>query len=308
LVKKGSEWRLAEPLDAKADQDAVKAVLDKLAELEVTGVAATKTQNHERLEVTAKKGTHVIARAAGKPVLDAWIGTYASGNSMLRVEGQDVVATVKGSIRYVFTKAPREWRDRNIGKVDAKDVREIVFDNKNGHFDFERAGEDWKQVVGKREKPITPLDQSKLKSLLGTATTLTAMDFAEPSVTKEQAGLGSGAGTLVLKLGGDAGEQQIVYRIGSEKDQNYYLAREGNDMLFLVSSWVGGRLLAGPDAFIKKDTPAPPENLGPPGSPQNPIPVEPIRSQIIKKPGSAQTAAPTPTAPKAAAPKAAPKK
>jgi hypothetical protein len=321
LVKQGADWRLAEPLDAKADQDAVKAVLDKLAELEVTGVAATKKQNHERLEVDAKKGTHVIAKAASKPVLDAWIGTYQSGNSMLRVEGQDTVATVKGSIRYVFTKAVRDWRDRNIGKLEAKDVHEMVFENKNGRFDFVREGENWKQVVGKREKAITPLDQGKVKSVLGTATSLTAVDFPEPSVTKEQAGLGAGAATVVLKLGGDAGAQQIVYRIGSEKEQNYYLEREGTDMLFLVSSWIGGRLVAGPDTFIKKDTPPPPDSLGPPGSPQNPIPVEPIRSQVIPKPGSGPAATPVPAAalrpaapskpaaPKPAAPKgAAPKK
>jgi hypothetical protein len=302
LVKKGADWRLAEPLDAKADQDAVKGVLDKLAELEVTGVAATKAQNHERLEVDPKKGTHVIAKAAGKPVLDAWIGTYQSGNSMLRVQGQDVVATVKGSIRYVFSRATREWRDRNIGKLEAKDVHEMLFENKNGRFDFVRAGEDWKQVVGKHEKPITPLDQSKVKSVLGTATSLTAVDFAEPTVTKEQAGLGAGAATVMLKLGGDGAEQQIIYRIGSEKDQNYYLEREGNDMVFLVSSWIGGRLIANQDAFIKKEAPPPAENLGPPGSPQNPIPVEPIGSKVIKKPGASPAVAVKPGGPKAAAP------
>jgi hypothetical protein len=284
LVKKGSEWRLSVPLDAKADQDAVKAALDKLAELEVTGIAATKPENHERLEVDAKKGTHLIASAGGKPVLDSWIGSYQSGNTMLRLEGQPLVATVKGSIRYAFNKAVREWRDRNIEKVETKDVREIVFDNKNGHFDFVRAGEDWNQVVDKRNKRdksrIDPLDQSKVKGILGTASSLTATDFAEPTVTAEQAGLGTGAATVVLKLANDAGAQEIVYRIGSEKDQNYYLQREGVDTIFLVSKWIGERLIVSPEALIKKETPAAP-NAGPPGSPHNPIPVEPIGSKIV---------------------------
>ena len=46
---------MAEPLDAAADQDAVKAALDKLRELEVTGVAATQAQSHEKLEVDRRR-------------------------------------------------------------------------------------------------------------------------------------------------------------------------------------------------------------------------------------------------------------
>jgi hypothetical protein len=282
LVKKGSEWRLAEPLDARADQDAVKSALDKLAELEVTGVAATQPSNHERLEVDEKKGTHVIARADGKVMLDGWIGSYQSGNSMFRLQGQDLVATVKGSIRYAFSKPVREWRDRTIDKLESKDVREIVFENKNGRFDFVRSGEDWNQVVDKhdkRDKRIDPLDQGKLKSIVGTATSLTAADFAEPSVTPEQAGLGAGAATVALKLANDAGAQQILYRIGNEKDQNYYLQREGNATLFMVAKWTGERLISGPDAFLKKEAPA--ANAAPVGSPQNPIPVEPVGHQVL---------------------------
>src|SRR5262249_36612084 len=152
-----------------------------------------------------KKGTHVIARSGGKPVLDAWIGTYQSGNSMLRLEGQEPVATVKGSIRYAFSRAAREWRDRNVSKVDTKDSQEVIFENKGTRFDFVRTGDDWKQVVGKKEKPINPLDQSKVKGLLGTASAVNANDFAEPGMTAEQAGLGAGAATMTVKLSNDAG-------------------------------------------------------------------------------------------------------
>lgn len=286
LVKQGEQWRLAEPLDAKADQDAVKAVLDKLGELELTGVAATKVENHARLEVDEKKGAHVIARVGGKPLLDAFLGTYQSGSTMLRLQGQPLVATAKGSIRYVFTKQVREWRDRTIAKLEVKDVQQVTFTNKNGHFDFVREGEQWKQVLAKHDKKVDPLDDSKLKSILSTATALSATDFAEPSMTAEQAGLGPSAATLSLALGGDAGPRAIVFRIGAQKDQDYYLQREGVDTIFVISSWIGGRLLAGPDALIKKPEAAP--SQAPLGSPQNPIKVEPTSQRVVQKPAAAK--------------------
>ncbi|MFI5306504.1 MAG: DUF4340 domain-containing protein [Polyangiales bacterium] len=308
LIKKGDLWRVAEPLDAAADQDAVKAALDKLRELEVTGVAATQAQSHEKLEVDSKKATHVIARAAGKVLLDAYLGTYLSGNTMLRLEGQTAVATVKGSIRYVFTKQVREWRERTIAKGEAKDVQQVAFANKNGHFVFLREGEKWKQVLGKGEKRIDPLDDTKVMGIVSTAVNLNATDFADAAMTPEQAGLGASASTVSLKLGGaDAGvPQEISYRIGGQKEQDYYLQREGVDTIFVISSWVGGRLLASPDTLIKKAEPASP--AGPPGSRQNPIKVEPIGSHVVPGPGGGPgkpfvAIKPNPAAAKAATPK-----
>jgi hypothetical protein len=273
LVKKGDGWRMVEPTDAAADQDAVNSALDKLADLEVTGVAATKAENHARLEVDEKKGTHVVAKGGGKVLIDAFIGNYQSGNSMLRLQGQNNVATVRGSIRYAFTKYPREWRDRVITKVEPKDVQRIAFDNKDGHIEFARkSADDWEQVAGKKEKKIDPLDVAKVRGIVGTASVLNAVDFAAPSVTPEQAGLGAGAATVTLKLASDAGEQQILYRIGNQVEQNYYAQRDGIDTIFQISTWVGGRLVPTHETFIKKKEA---EKSGPLGSPTNPIPVEP---------------------------------
>jgi hypothetical protein len=268
LVKKGSEWRLTEPVDAAADDDAVTSALTKLAELEVTGVAATLAKNHEKLEVEPKKGTRVIAKSGGKTVIDAWIGSYLSGNSMVRVEGQVPVATVRGSIRYAFSKHVREWRNREITEVPPADVQKIVFQNSKGRLEFVRDGDGFKQSLAKGEKPIDPLDTSKVKGIVGTAASLNATDFAEPGVTAEQAGLGANAATVTLQLSGDAGAQEIVYRIGGQKDQNYYLQRDGVSTIFLVSQWIGGRLTSGVDDLIKKDTPPPADpHAGVPGMP-----------------------------------------
>jgi hypothetical protein len=261
MVKKGDEWRLVEPTDARADQDAVKTAITKLAELKFTGIAATKKENHDRLEVSEAKGTHVVAKSGGKTVIDGYMGSYDSGNTMFRLNGQDAVASVEGSIRFAFRKQAREYRDRVITKIEVPNVQKIVFDNKNGHFEFERdAKEEWKQVLAKGQKRITPLDISKVKGLVGTASSLNASDFGEPGLTIEHAGLGTGASTATLMLTGegDAGVSQITYRVGIQKDNNYYLQRDGNDTIYMVSNWIASRLVPKTDDFIKKDPPKTP--------------------------------------------------
>lgn len=323
LVKQGDSWRLAAPVDALADQEAVSNALTKLAEIELSGVAATKAKNHARLEVDAAKGTHVVAKSGGKTVLDAWIGVYQSGNSMLRLEGQEAVATVRGSIRYAFAKQVREWRDRKVTEVPTESVKQITFVNKHGRLQFAREGDDWKQVTGKGEKAIAPLDVSKVKGIVGTAASLSAVDFADPGLTPEQTGLGEGAASVTLELEDDKGKQQLVYRVGAQKEQSYYLQKQGVDTVFLVSTWIGGRLTPAADTFVKKEEPAPPAGApGAPGadphamlgSPQNPIKVDPTMLPNAAKAAAAKAAAaPKPVAakpaaaPAAAKPAAAPK-
>ena len=301
LVKKGDEWRLTEPVDAKADKDAVSTALDKLVELEVTGVAATQAKNHERLEVDDKKGLHVVVKGGGKVLLDGLIGSYQTGNTMFRLQGQAQVVSVRGSIRYAFAKAVRDFRDRTItSKLEAKDVEEIAFENKNGNLRFKHEGEHWKQVVGKGEKAIDKLDESKVLSVVNAAVALSAMDFAEPNVTPEQAGLGAGAATVTLTMKPEAKAQPLRIRIGAEKDKNYYLQREGVDTIFIVSSWVADRLLPKADAFEVKSEPAAaansahgaPPNMAPEGSHENPIKVYPTRVETSKKPVHAAAAKP----------------
>lgn len=267
-AKQGTEWKLVEPIQAKSDQPAIATALGKLGELEITGVAATKKENHAKLEVDAKTGTRVTAKTGGQVVLDVWIGMYRSGNSMLRKEGEDAVAMVKGSIRFAFSKQLREWRDRGIVELATDKVQSVELSNPKGHLKFAKNGDAWTQAPG--EKAIPRFDPDQVKSLVSTIATLDATDFAEDGVTAETAGVGEKAARVVVSSTTDAEPSQVVLRIGNTKSNDYYVAREGVPTLYVVSRWVAEKLLAGADQFQK-----PEEGKAPVGSAENPIPVEP---------------------------------
>lgn len=139
LERREDQWFITAPIEVPADQSAVSTVLDKLAELEVTGIAASNPSFHERLEVDAEHGVHVVARGAdGEALADLWLGAYRAPNTLVRLEGQDEVVQVRGSIKFAFNKALREWRDRSILALEADDVREVAWTGPNGTFRFVR--------------------------------------------------------------------------------------------------------------------------------------------------------------------------
>ncbi|MDD9946913.1 MAG: DUF4340 domain-containing protein [Myxococcales bacterium] len=251
--EEGKGWKVSAPVEAKAATTALETALGKLAGLEVTAVAATRKENHELLEVTQDKGIHVVAKQGDKVLADLWIGAYRSGNTMVRMEGNDKVAAVKGSIRFAFDKAVKEWRDRTITDLEQDDVVAVTVENEKGTLRFEKDGDAFKQAEG--EKAIPEFDPGKVKSMVGTAVHLRAVDFAKPDVTLASAGVDdAGKSKVLLELSNDAGPSQVLLRVGAKVGSNYYLRKEGDEVLYQISSFMGDRLSQGPDDF-KKDPP-----------------------------------------------------
>ncbi len=171
LSKTDGNWSVTAPLTAKADQGAVDAVLEKLSELEVTGVTASRKENHARLEVDAAQAIRVKVKQGEKLVADLFLGATKSGGTMVRSEGQDTVLSVKGAIRYPFDKDLKSFRDRVILDLDAKDLSGLSLSSAKGTFVFskapaaEGAESKWTQVLAKGEKPIVRYSDTKLQSL-----------------------------------------------------------------------------------------------------------------------------------------------
>lgn len=270
LVKDGDHWRLTAPIEAPAAATAIDTALDKLADLELRGVAATRSQHHERLEVDAEHGVHVIARAGDREVINFWIGAVRSGNTMIRLDGQDPVLMAHGSFKFAFNKAVRDWRDRAITDIDPDTVREVTFTNTNGTFHFTKNGEEWAQATdpaaeGQAPAPaIERFASSKVRTSVTSIARLRASDFAADDVTAESAGIASGARVTFVSGEGESATTTTLL-VGNEVEEgSRYVQREGSDTIFVVSRFVAERLVPNAAAFQESEQGAAPAPGGAP--------------------------------------------
>lgn len=288
LVRDGESWRVAAPVDAAASSTTIGTALDKLADLEVTGRAASNAHHHERLEVDEEHGIRVMARAGDETAIDVWIGAFRAGNTMVRVDGQDEVLMVRGSIKFAFNKPVRDWRERTITDESADDVIAVSFRNEHGAFDFQKRGDAWEQVVPQGGATIEGFDASKLRTTVASLTRLRATDFAESGASPESLGFGPEASQVVLTLreateedeedeeaerneeaeGGEAeatdeteteeadepeaaGQTRtITVLVGNQADdEQRYVMLQGGDVIYVVSRFIADRLLPNAEAF-----------------------------------------------------------
>lgn len=255
LKREGAGFVLSEPLKALASQSAVNAALDKLAELRVVGIAAENEQNFDRLEVTDAKAVNVVARSGDATLLDAYLGAYRGGNTMLRVAGEGRVLSVEGSLRFAFDKPVKDFRDRTITDVDPDAVQAARFTGEEGELALVRSADGF-ELAGE-QKPSADFDPSKAKAAVTSAARLSAADFAAQDVTAEAAELDESAPTVTLELSSDAGVSEVVLRVGAEHDGKYYLQREGDETIYLVSEFAGKTLTPNQRAFTKDEPEAP---------------------------------------------------
>lgn len=280
LRKSGDNWRVVAPVDAPTDSTTVSAALDRLDEMEALRIAATRSENYARLEVDAEHAVRVIAKHGSTQLVDMWIGSSSGNTTMVRVEGQTNVLAVDGSLRFAFNKELKDWRDRVVTDFSADSVTRIAFQNENGHFEFAKNEGNWVPQAG--TPAIERFSSNKVQQLVQSLARLRATDFGDAATTVETAGVAAPtAASITITLNDeDAGVSQLVLRRGAthgEGASEYFLVKEGDPVIYVVSSYVGNRmspnveaLQDAPDAGAPAAPPAPPETGGMPGMPGMP--------------------------------------
>lgn len=268
LKKQGDKWALTAPLSAEASKDAVDGILDKLADLKATGIAASRKENHEKLEVDAAHALHVRALGGDKLLADLRLGASRGGNTMVRVEGEEQVLSAKGSLRYAFDKDLKDFRKREITELATSELTGLALTSGKGTFKFERAateGAAWTQVLGKAEKPIAKFDPAQVETLANTAAHLRAADFGAVTEPDSVTGLATPA-TKVSLTKKDGSTSEVFIGKQHSAGEDYYAKLPESDVVYRLAKFSAERLMPDAKFFEKSDKPAtPPPSADPHG-------------------------------------------
>lgn len=257
-VSGGETWRMTAPVEAEADESSTKSAIEMLGDLDFRGVAATKVENHKALEITEAQAIRVKAFSGKLVKLDMFIGASKGGNTMARFMsvpsiGSDKVLSVGGSLRYAFDKASKDWRNKQIVKVEADKIGAFEIASEKGIYKFQKVGTEWAQEKG--SKAIDRFDASKVGSLISSFANMFASDFAEPAVTPESTGFQKPSARIKLTVGaaGDAGTPSIllIERGNVQGSEGFYVRREGSPVTYVVSKYLGD-LMTPDTAYFQK--------------------------------------------------------
>ncbi len=234
LEKHGDKWELTKPVNAPANQTNVKSLLDNIKDLKIVDrVAGAKPEDYD---LQAEKAVHVVASKGGETKLDARFGKSGALGDAFTMEGKPDIMLVKGYSSWMYGREVKDWRDRDMLKLDDANVTTFEIDNKNGKFVFTKGekdggASDW---TGTRDKkPIPSFDPEKAKTAVGAFKNLMADDFGDGKPAAET-GLDSPEETVIIKMKDGATH---TVKIGKPVDKAHYAQKDGDATIYTIAAY-----------------------------------------------------------------------
>jgi hypothetical protein len=178
-----AEWRIVQPLKARADSFAVDRLLESLLTLEKT--RTIEDVDRKGVGLDKPRATARLATEEGEKVLQIGAGVPTGGSLIAGVEGRDDAYVVSDSILSELEKDPGEWRDRTIFRGDRDAVSRITLSGASGRIVLvQRPDGFW------IEAPIQDrADRNLVDGLLSDLTGLTAERFVDDARPLPELGL-----------------------------------------------------------------------------------------------------------------------
>jgi hypothetical protein len=119
-----AEWRLAEPLAARADGAAVNALLESLLALEKSRTLDAVDRKVSGLD--KPEAAIAVKTASGEKILELGAVVPPGGSRLAAFRGEKEGYVVSDAILTEVQKAPGDWRDRRIVPGDRETVARVV--------------------------------------------------------------------------------------------------------------------------------------------------------------------------------------
>jgi hypothetical protein len=219
LVKQGADWKIASPVDARADFGAIEGILGRLNSTPMKAItaqdanaAALKEYGLDTPEVTVHvgAGSSEAGLAVGKAAADGTV--YARDLS------RPMVFTVEKALVDDLKKSPDDFRVKDLFDARSFNTTRLDITYKGQTLAFQKDKEAWKQVAPASKA----VDSAKMDALLTALTNARANGFAD---AKTATGLESPELTVADKYEDGQKQEKVAF---ARKGTDVFARREGD--------------------------------------------------------------------------------
>ncbi len=222
------DWRITTPLEAKADAGEVNGLADGFAQLRIERVVEKEAKDLKTYEIPKRE---VRLWLKGKPTpVKILIGIENPIDNALYAKREDDprVVLVSSSLKTTLDKGVFDFREKDIFKFDAAQVKSVRLKSKDISWSALRTDAGWSL-----ETPVRALAaKSKIDGLLDSLSGLRAKEFlSEDKKTEDikKFGLEKPACEIALSL--PTANKDIIFSIGKSGDKSVAMTSQSNRII-----------------------------------------------------------------------------
>jgi hypothetical protein len=224
LRKQDGAWRLTKPIDAPADDAAVKALLGSLTGAEIQKSLDELPSDVASFGLDKPDPTVKLATAKGDlPPIAVGKNAAIGGKTYVRVGDEQKVVLVPSTLKFALNKQPKDLRDKQLLAFKDEDVTRIDIAPADGPpVALVRKDKDaWTLEPGGQ-----PTDITEVRSYLSSLRATRAVDFPESDVAA--AGLEKPRLTVTVGLGKDATQALLIGKETTQGAQKQLFAKRSD--------------------------------------------------------------------------------
>ena len=219
LVKQGTEWKIAAPMDARADFSAIEGILGRLNSAPMKAITAQDADAAALKEYGLDKPEVTVHVGAGSSEAGLAIGKAAAEGTVYAKDlSRPMVFTVEKALADDLKKSPDDFRIKDLFDARSFNTTRLDITYKGQTLAFQKDKDAWKQVVPANK----PADSGKMDTLLTSLTNTRANSFVDG---KTATGLESPELTLAVKYEDGQKQEKVSF---ARKGTDVFARREGD--------------------------------------------------------------------------------
>jgi hypothetical protein len=175
FTKSGNEWRLAQPIAARADFGAVESILERIGSAQMQGITEQEASDLRKYGLDRPSATIVVGSGSSRATL--LLGDTDNGVVFAKDASRPAIFTVAPTIKTDVFKEVGDLRRKDVFDSRSFNATRIELTRGSETMTFEKSkGKDdqdvWKKADG------AEVDSAKMEDLLGKLLNLRAQSFA----------------------------------------------------------------------------------------------------------------------------------
>jgi hypothetical protein len=243
------KWRILEPQQLAADQDAVTTMATSLSSLNADKTIEDNATDLSAYGLNSPTLDIIVTKKDGKTA-ELLIGDATPTNSgnYAKLPDSPRVYTVASFVKTGLDKSVNDLRDKRLLTFDSDKLTRVQLQAKGPAVEFGKNAQNEWQIL--KPRPLRA-DSSQVESLIGKLKDA-KMDttVSDDDAKKAAAAYASGTKVAVATVSDSSGDQTLEVR--KDKDKNYYAKSSAVEGIFKVPNDLGDALDKGLDDFRNK--------------------------------------------------------
>jgi IS5 family transposase len=219
LTRQGGEWKIASPVEARADFGAIEGILGRLNSAPMKSIVSTNADAAALKEFGLDKPDATVRVGAGSAEAGLAIGKAAAeGTVYARDLSRPMVFTVEKALADDLKKSPDDFRVKDLFDSRSFNTTRVDITYKGQTLAFEKDKENWKQVAPANKAA----DTAKVEALLTALTNTRATGFVDKIAGT---GLESPELSVAVKYEDGQKQEKVVF---ARKGADVFAQRQGD--------------------------------------------------------------------------------